>query len=149
MGYMSNKAIVIAVSLLITIAISSAVLLIINQVKGIYTSVYETDTSIRNGVDEFDIYNSTVKNSLDLVNTVKKYKDRNDVTIKIENSVFSGSYGSIDEKKNLILQIEDDSYLNVKREDENISLNSDNSANIYDVSIDQSSGITNIIFKQR
>ena len=45
--------------------------------------------------------------------------------------------------------IEDDSYLNVKREDENISLNSDNSANIYDVSIDQSSGITNRIFKQR
>lgn len=148
MGYMSNKAIIIAVSLLITISITSAILLIIGQVKNIYRTVYETDTSIHNGVDEFDVYNSTVKNSLDLVNTAKKYKERNDVTIKVENSGFNGNYSNLTEKNNLISQIEDSSYLDVKREDENIIINSDSSADRYNVSINQSNSITTIIFKK-
>lgn len=58
---MSNKALIIAVSLIVTMAIASAVLLIINQVVTVYGQVYETDTSIRSGFDEFDSYDNTQK----------------------------------------------------------------------------------------
>ena len=51
---MSNKALIIAVSLIVTMAIASSVLLIINQVVTVYGQVYETDTSIQSGFDEFD-----------------------------------------------------------------------------------------------
>ena len=49
---MSNKALIIAVSLLVTMTIASAVLLIINQVTGVYRTVYETDTLIQSNFDE-------------------------------------------------------------------------------------------------
>ena len=71
MDYMSNKALIIAVSLIVTMAIASAVLLIINQVVTVYGQVYETDTSIQSGFDEFDSYDNTQKTALDVLNTVK------------------------------------------------------------------------------
>ena len=81
MGYMSNKALIIAVSLLVTMAITSAVLIIVNQVTGVYKQVYETDTLIQSAFDEFDQYNNTVKTQLDLLNTAKKYKDNQNVYV--------------------------------------------------------------------
>ena len=74
MDYMSNKALVIAVSLLVTMGIASAVLYTINQVMGIYKDVYETDTLIQSNFDEFDAYDGAVKTELDLLNVAKKYK---------------------------------------------------------------------------
>ena len=89
MGYMSNKALIIAVSLLVTMAIASAVLIIVNQVTGVYKQVYETDTLIQSAFDEFDQYNNTVKTQLDLLNTAKKYKDNQNVyvTTKAVNDI--------------------------------------------------------------
>lgn len=81
MGYMSNKALIIAVSLLVTMAIASAVLLIVNQVMSIYKEVYETDTLIQSGFDEFDAYDGTVKTKLDLLNVTKKYIDSDNVYV--------------------------------------------------------------------
>jgi len=78
---MSNKALIIAVSLLVTMAITSAVLIIVNQVTGVYKQVYETDTLIQSAFDEFDQYNNTVKTQLDLLNTAKKYKDNQNVYV--------------------------------------------------------------------
>lgn len=75
MEYMSNKALIIAVSLFVTMAIASAVLLIVNQVMSVYKEVYETDTLIQSSFDEFDAYDSTVKTKLDLLNVAKKYID--------------------------------------------------------------------------
>jgi len=78
---MSNKALIIAVSLIVTMAIASSVLLIINQVVTVYGQVYETDTSIQSGFDEFDSYDNTQKTALDVLNTVKKYKNNSLVSV--------------------------------------------------------------------
>lgn len=85
MDYMSNKALVIAVSLLVTMGIASAVLYTINQVMGIYKDVYETDTLIQSNFDEFDAYDGAVKTELDLLNVAKKYKDSNNVYVTYKN----------------------------------------------------------------
>ncbi len=75
MDAISNKAIMIGVSILITIAITSSILIIIGQVKSIYGDVYKTDISIQSGFNEFDAYNNTKKTGVDLLNAVRKYKD--------------------------------------------------------------------------
>lgn len=81
MEYMSNKALVIAVSLIISMSIASAVILVINQVMTVYKQVYETDTSIKSGFDEFDSYDNTTKTALEVLSAVKKYKDNSLVEI--------------------------------------------------------------------
>lgn len=81
MEYMSNKALVIAVSLIISMSIASAVILVINQVMTVYKQVYETDTSIKSGFDEFDSYDNTTKTALEVLSTVKKYMDNSLVEI--------------------------------------------------------------------
>lgn len=83
MDYMSNKALIIAVSLLITIMISSAVLYTVNQVIGVYKQVYETDTLIQSRFDEFDAYDGTEKTELELFNTAKKYKNNGSVYVTL------------------------------------------------------------------
>ena len=92
---MSNKALIIAVSLLVTMTIASAVLLIINQVTGVYRTVYETDTLIQSNFDEFDAYDGAVKNQLDLLNVAKKYKDATNVfvTLNSQDNVKNGEVG--------------------------------------------------------
>lgn len=110
MEYMSNKALVIAVSLIISMSIASAVILVINQVMTVYKQVYETDTSIKSGFDEFDSYDNTTKTALEVLSTVKKYKDNSLVEIivagqgnnkdaiqsYIENSIISDKNNPID-----------------------------------------------------
>ena len=97
MDYMSNKALIIAVSLIVTMTIASAVLYTVNQVTGIYKNVYETDTLIQSNFDEFDAYDGTVKTKLDLLNTAKKYE--NSTSIFVTN-ISQGNIGSnIEEKK--------------------------------------------------
>lgn len=75
MSYISNKALIIAVSLMITMAIASSVLYILNQTKQVYKTVYETDTSIQSRFDEFDTYDGAEKTGVDFINVVKKYLD--------------------------------------------------------------------------
>lgn len=110
MEYMSNKALVIAVSLIISMSIASAVILVINQVMTVYKQVYETDTSIKSGFDEFDSYDNTTKTALEVLSTIKKYKDNSLVEIivagqgnnkdaiqsYIENSIKQNENESID-----------------------------------------------------
>lgn len=110
MEYMSNKALVIAVSLIISMSIASAVILVINQVMTVYKQVYETDTSIKSGFDEFDSYDNTTKTALEVLSTIKKYKDNSLVEIivagqgnnkdaiqsYIENSIINGNNKPVD-----------------------------------------------------
>ncbi len=81
MDYLSNKALLIGVALLVTMSIASAVLFTINQVVRIYGDVYNTDTSIQNKFGEFDMYDDVDKTAIDLLNTAKKYKDSNTVYV--------------------------------------------------------------------
>lgn len=97
MDYMSNKALIIAVSLIVTMTIASAVLYTVNQVTGIYKTVYETDTLIQSNFDEFDAYDKTVKTKLDLLNVAKKYQDS--TSVFVTNLAQSDLGSSTEEKK--------------------------------------------------
>lgn len=81
MDYISNRAIMIGVGIFVTIAITSSIFAIIGQIQDVYKSVYETDISIQNRFNEFDMYNNTTKTGVDLLNAVRKYKD--DPLVKI------------------------------------------------------------------
>ena len=96
MDYMSNKALIIAVSLIVTMTIASAVLYTVNQVTGIYKNVYETDTLIQSNFDEFDAYDGTVKTKLDLLNTAKKYENSTSVFV---TNISQDSLGSTTQEK--------------------------------------------------
>jgi len=82
MNAITNRAIFIGASLLITIVITSAIILVITQVTGIYQRVYNTDISIRKQYDEFSAFDHhATKTGMDLLNVVNKY--RNDAGVKI------------------------------------------------------------------
>ena len=132
---MSNKALIIAVSLIVTMAIASAVILIINQVVTVYGQVYETDTSIQSGFDEFDSYDNTQKTALDVLNTVKKYKNHSLVSVVDENG---SPYNEEDLKRSLEVE-------NAGTED--LSVNSTKASKTYSSTIKRDNNKVTIILK--
>lgn len=151
MDYMSNKALVIAVSLLITMGIASAVLYTINQVMGVYKTVYETDTSIQSNFDEFDAYDGAVKTELDLLNTAKKYKDSDTVyvTYKNQDQVSASNIDSIKadriNKESSITSISNN--LSVDKGDQaNISVDTSKASNKYNTYVKRFDNIAVIGF---
>ena len=135
MDYMSNKALINAVSLIVTMAIASAVILIINQVVTVYGQVYETDTSIQSGFDEFDSYDNTQKTALDVLNTVKKYKNNSLVSVVDENG---SPYNEEDLKRSLEVE-------NAGTED--LSVNSTKASKTYSSTIKRDNNKVTIILK--
>lgn len=83
MNTVTNKAIVIAVGIFITIAITSAILTSINLMRQVYADVYETDITISSGFQEFDVYDGTTKTGLDLLNALNKYYNSSNVRITV------------------------------------------------------------------
>ena len=95
----SNKALTIAVGVLITIIVTSGVLFSIAQMQQIYSQVYETDVSIQNRFDEFDTYregsiikdgytfNGNVKTGIEMVNAINRYM--NETIVRFITIVFS------------------------------------------------------------
>ena len=73
MNEITNKAIVIAVGIFITVAITSGILISIDKMKEIYEKVYETDISLKNNFSEFDQYDNTRKKGIDVANAINKY----------------------------------------------------------------------------
>ena len=81
MDFMANKALLIAVGVFITLALTSGVLMVIDNIRIIYSQVYETDTNITSNFSEFDKYDGSEFLGIDLKNTYKKYKDNNIVNV--------------------------------------------------------------------
>lgn len=79
----ANKALTIAVAIFITIMITSGVFFSIGQMQSIYSQVYETDISIQNRFSEYEAFDNTEKTGIDLMNTAKKYRDSDVVTVRI------------------------------------------------------------------
>lgn len=77
----SNRALTIAVAVLVTIVITSGVLFSISQMQNVYKQVYETDVNIQNRFSEYEAYDNTIKTGLDVINAAKKYRDSNLVKI--------------------------------------------------------------------
>lgn len=85
MDNLSNKALLIGASLLVTIIITTAVIGIIGQIQEVYAQVYTTDVSLRNQFGEYDMYNNSKKIGVDLKNAVNKYLNDPRVTITAYN----------------------------------------------------------------
>ena len=69
----TSKAIMIGVGIFVTVAITSGILFSINQMKDIYSKVYETDTSITSRFSEYDAFDNTIVTGVDVINAIKKY----------------------------------------------------------------------------
>lgn len=143
MDYMSNKALIIAVSLIVTMTVASAVLLIINQVTTIYGQVYETDTSIQNTFDEFDSYDNTEKTLLEFLNTIKKYRNNSNVTIRY-NSI---DHTTVEEKDKVIDNLK--KYLNIEKDNEKISIDTVFSSSMYIANVEKNDNKVIISFKEK
>lgn len=94
MDFAINRAMLIAVGVIVTITIATGVMIAINQIIGIYGYVNSTDISIKNKFNEFTMYDNTVKTGADLLNTAKKYLGNgkvrvmyNDVAINTESNI--------------------------------------------------------------
>lgn len=143
MDYMSNKALIIAVSLIVTMTVASAVLLIINQVTTIYGQVYETDTSIQNTFDEFDSYDNTEKTLLEFLNTLKKYRNNSNVTIRY-NSI---DHTTVEEKDKVIDNLK--KYLKIEKDNEKISIDTVFSSSMYIANVEKNNNKVIISFKEK
>lgn len=86
MDILSNKAILISAGILISIAIMTAVLVTVNQVKKAYGLVNNADVSALKEFDDIIIeYSGTEMNGTDLVNTVKRFENNGYITIEYDN----------------------------------------------------------------
>ena len=70
----TSKAIMIGVGIFVTVAITSGILFSINQMKDIYSKVYETDTSMTSRFSEYDAFDNTIVTGVDVINAINKYK---------------------------------------------------------------------------
>ena len=132
----SNKALTIAVGVLITIIVTSGVLFSIAQMQQIYSQVYETDVSIQNRFDEFDAYretsitkdgytfNGNVKTGIEIVNTLNRYMNDTIVKFRYRNV----DYSTPDEKESLI--------------------NSVDNSTLYVTTVDEKDGFITIVFSE-
>ena len=86
MDNVTNKAIIIAVGIFVTITITSGILFIINEMRNIYSDVYKTDISINSRFSEFDAYDETEKTGLEVTNTFCKYKNDPKVIVQLSTN---------------------------------------------------------------
>lgn len=89
MDLMSNKAIVIAVGIFVTLMIASGVLMVMDSIRVVYQDVYSTNISLSSQFNEYDAYDNTKKTKLDILNTAKKYRENAAVVVKLNETVIN------------------------------------------------------------
>ena len=85
MSEISNRAIMIAVGVLVTIAITSSVLMVMGYFRDIYSEVKNTDISLRKMFNKFDPFDGTEVTGIDILNGYNKYKNDPTVNLSIGN----------------------------------------------------------------
>lgn len=85
MNETTNRALMIGVAIFVTLSITSAIFVTINQIKGIYKYVYNTDISLKGKFSEFQAYEGGHFTGLDVINTVKKYRGNQLVKVNYGN----------------------------------------------------------------
>lgn len=79
------RAVIIGVSIFVTITIVSLVIVMFFQMGEIYGLVSSTDTSIYNKFDNiYSTYHGRVESGIGLLNTLKKFEENPDVDIVID-----------------------------------------------------------------
>lgn len=129
MNVVTNKAIVIAIGIFITVAITSAILITIDQMREVYSDVYETDITISSGFQEFDQYDGTEKTGLDLLNALNKYFNNSSVKINV------GSFTNVNNRTQ--------DYINNNYDRQ------DRYTWVYDCTIKQNNDVTTITFTKK
>lgn len=126
MDEITTKAIIIGVSILVTIIILTVIIFEFTQIQSVYKQVGQTNISFEDRLDEFDKYrdSSNLFTGLDVRNTVKKYINDKSVKVCINTNVGEVCNDSID--------IE---YLDYKKE--------------YSSILDETTNIFKIIFSER
>lgn len=89
----TNKALMIGVSLFVTVIVASSVIGVINQIKKVYAGVYNTDTNISSRFSEFTKYEETDRTGLDMINTANKYYDNNLVIVEYKGRMLNNNEG--------------------------------------------------------
>ncbi|MDO4282023.1 MAG: hypothetical protein Q4D02_00115 [Clostridia bacterium] len=89
----TNKALMIGVSLFVTVIIASGVIGVINQIKKVYADVYNTDTNLSSRFSEFTKYEETNRTGLDMINAANKYYNDNFVIIEYKENVLNNELG--------------------------------------------------------
>lgn len=99
MNELSVKAIVIGVSITVTIIILTVVIFEFTEIQKLYSNVAQTDISFESRLDEFDKYRDSNNdfNGLDVRNTLKKYENETQVKVCINNGTSEVCDDSIDE----------------------------------------------------
>lgn len=85
MDFVATKAMVIGVGIFITLAITTTILFIFNQISSIYQKVYQTEVGIKEEFNEYTMYQNAKFTGLELYNTVRKFRDNNNVRISVNN----------------------------------------------------------------
>lgn len=86
MDEIATKAIIIGVSVFITLVIVTVLILEFTQIQDIYKITAESNVSFESKIDEFNKYrdSNNIFNGLDVNNTIKKYKEDKTVDVCIE-----------------------------------------------------------------
>ena len=118
MDEISTKAIIIGVSIFVTLIILTVIVFEFQQIQSVYKQVGQTNISFEEQLDEFDKYrdSNNLFTGLDVRNTVKKYANNKTVDvciisvtgevcndrIQIENLDYKKEYSSrLDESTNI------------------------------------------------
>lgn len=89
MDDITTRAIVIGVSVFVTLTIVTLVITMFFQMQEIYGIVATTDTSIYSAFDDiYAMYYGRTMSGLGLLNTIKRYEDRTDIDVVV---VYPGS----------------------------------------------------------
>lgn len=89
MEYSTSKVFVIAVGIIVTVIIVSALMLVVNSVRNVYSTVGDTDISIATIYDDVKVqYDTGGKydmNGISLINTLRKYETSSYVFVSLES----------------------------------------------------------------
>lgn len=104
MDNITNRAVLIGVSLTITVAVVSVLMIVINQTREIYKLNEENSFLFTEGFSEFDMYNNTRVKGIDVMNCMKKYESDDRIVININTGATKIS-ARCGEKTSILRQI--------------------------------------------
>ncbi len=88
-----NKALMIGVSIFVTLVIVTGVIVVVNQIKNVYAEVYNVNTNISTRFDEFSKYQESNRTGLDLINAANKYYNDSLVIVEYKEQAVNTEEG--------------------------------------------------------
>lgn len=96
MDYILQKALLIAVGVVIALIIISSVLFVYDQIVNIYTTVDKVDIRLVAIDDEYAKFDNNIMRGVEILNAIKRYKQEKEGMVIRFNLVKNGSFTQID-----------------------------------------------------